>query len=570
MKQLQLMLHDRRRRQRGSILSGLLIIVAFLAILVGALLTELTDSFTVSRELADRFNTEATATSAVEFAIHQLQVDPVPAVCVQDASTRGPWYMTLNGRSAFVTQTCSGILPELLQVIGTGSFTVDGVRDTTGGANRYLVTSSSGFLYSYSFGQTALNWPSAIGLGGAPTAPPMTKSDPNGYVDLLVPLANQGAPCFGHCVALYLDTGVGTPMLRCDMAATAVVTAPPGAEQAVGTFSNFPGYAFFGDAAGNLYAYDASAVDCALLHKDSGGLGGAAVGAPLVFPGTRTSKQGITTTTDDVFIVVTAGASTWLEHWKYVEVTGSPPELNLLQSLSLNIGGNAVGRGASSTVPPLMLAVATQSGRLAVATVTETDTKSGPTYSTSLVSGPTQLPSAVGRAPYWCHCPTGDLIGVGGTNGSLYLLNTTTLAVAWSYSGLADGSPAINTTPMADAKGDWYFGANDGAVYDVEIPVSGSQMFKAARISSGGTITSSPVVAGCANGPCVYFASSTASYLLRIGTTRISELRACVSASPGSPVCAANPRLWARVQVGPSLIWGGSGVFVEGWSFYSP
>ncbi len=340
------------------------------------------------------------------------------------------------------------------------------------------------------------------------------------------------------------------------------------AEQAVGNFSNFPGYAFFGDGAGNLYAYDASAFDCGLLDKDSG-LGGAAVGAPLVFPGTRTTKQGITTTTDDVFIVVTGGTSTWLEHWQYVEVTGSSPELTLLQSLNLNIGGNAVGHGASSTTPTLMLAVATQSGRLAVARITETDTKSGPTYSTSLASGPTQLPSAVGRAPYWCHCPTGELIGVGGTNGSLYILNTA-LAVQWSYSGQADGSPAINTTPMADANGDWYFGANDGAVYDVEIPVSGSQMFRAARVSLGGTITSSPIVAACPGGPCVYLATSTASYLLRIGTTRISELRACVTTGPGSTSCAANPRLWALVQVGPAAIWGDNGVFVEGWSFYSP
>src|SRR2546428_1748150 len=205
MKQLQLMLHDRRRRQRGSILSGLLIIVAFLAILVGALLTELTDSFTVSRELADRFNTEATATSAVEFAIHQLQVDPVPSVCVQDASTRGPWYLSLNGRSAVVPQTCSGILPELLQFIGTGSFTVDGVHATTGGQDRYLVVDSSGLLRVYDFGQIA---GVSVPIGGAPTAPLLTAGSGLASV-LLVPAAIGGPLCGGHRVAAVQCGGFG-------------------------------------------------------------------------------------------------------------------------------------------------------------------------------------------------------------------------------------------------------------------------------------------------------------------------------------------------------------------------
>jgi len=565
MKQLQLMLHDRRRRQRGSILSGLLIIVAFLAILVGALLTELTDSFTVSRELADRFNTEATATSAVEFAIHQLQVDPVPSVCVQDASTRGPWYLSLNGRSAVVTQTCSGILPELLQVIGTGSFTVDGVHATTGGQDRYLVVDSSGLLRVYDFGQIA---GVSVPIGGAPTAPLLTAGSGLASV-LLIPAAIGGPLCGGHCVALFNDGGL-VPIPVCYMHASTSVTATPAIETTAGGSPQFPNYAFFGGSgtAGELYVYDISA---ACLLKMSAPLGGGVIGAPLVFPGQVTNGRNATIS-DEIFVLVSDGSSTSLQHWRYSETTNGivTSSLTKVGSSPTLFGGGAAGYAISSTVPvsgsSLTLAIAGTSGRIATVRIA---VNGGPSYSMSVVSS-IALPGGVSRPPYWCHCPTGDLIGVGGTNGSLYLLNTASLAVAWSYSGLADGSPAINTTPMADVNGDWYFGANDGAVYDVEIPVSGSQMFKAARINSGGTITSSPVVAACANGPCVYFASTTASYLLRIGTTRISELRACVSASQGSPVCAANPRLWARVQVGPSLIWGGSGVFVEGWSFYSP
>ena len=54
MRELKQLLRDRRRRQRGSILSGILIIVVFLTLLIGGLLTELTGSFTVSRALVTR------------------------------------------------------------------------------------------------------------------------------------------------------------------------------------------------------------------------------------------------------------------------------------------------------------------------------------------------------------------------------------------------------------------------------------------------------------------------------------------------------------------------------------
>jgi hypothetical protein len=176
----------------------------------------------------------------------------------------------------------------------------------------------------------------------------------------------------------------------------------------------------------------------------------------------------------------------------------------------------------------------------------------------------------VTRAPYWCHCPSGEVIGVGDTNGTLYLLDGG-LNPLWHYDGIADGTPAINTTPVADANNDWYFGADDGYVYDVEIPFSGAQMFKAARFGPGGAIRSSPVEVDCSSGPCLYFASTTSGgYFVRLGSTRVSDLRACVTSSPGSLACAVNPRLWARVTVGPPSVVGGQGISVSGWSYYSP
>ncbi len=309
------------------------------------------------------------------------------------------------------------------------------------------------------------------------------------------------------------------------------------------------------------------------------------VGAPLVFTGPNSGNS----VTDDIFVVVTSSGGTSLQHWQYTENgdngdggdgggkgkngSGLSPVGNPL----VLPGANSVGYGISSTVPRsgtnLSLVVAT-TGRLDLARIA---VKSGRTYSTSLVTSMVLPNGAVTtRAPYWCPAPCGPLnqavIAVGGTNGFLYLFNSTLTTTLYLYSGGADGFPPITTTPMAGPNGDWYFGANDGSVYDVEIPVSGVQMVKAAKFGPGGVISSSPVVGTCPGalvGPCMYFGSSTDSFYVRIGTTRISDLRACLTSTPGATTCTANPRLWARVQIGPGSIWGGTGVYVQGWSYYS-
>jgi len=569
-----LLLHDRRRRQRGSVLSAVLIIVAFLAILIGALLTELTNSFTISRSLVDRVKTEATVTSVAELAIHQLQVESVPAICAQDA--RGPWSLTLNGQPAAVKQTCSAILPEQSVSLASGFFNVDGVHDTGGNRDRYLVSDTAGRLSSYPFGQTTPRW--TVGLGGAPTASVLTAADPDGSVEIVAPVAKTSSGCAGHCVVVFNERNGGAPSFRCDLAASATVSAPPAAEVTAGGAANFPGYVFFGDS-GGLYVYDAR-TGGTCPQQASAGVGGRVVGAPLVFPG-RVSNGG-RTVNDEVFVLVTGSTSASLQHWRYTETTTPDAgaggadlvttTLTPVDSLALS-GANVVGYGISSMVPSsggtLSLAVATASGRLDLAQIA---VRSGPSYTTS--AGPSVvLPSgaATSRAPYWCHCPGQDLIGVGGTNGLLYLYTGGLTAVAYTYDGQPDGRPAINTTPMADANGGWYFGANDGQVYDVEIPMGGTQMFKAAKFGPGSAIASSPIVGACPAGPCLYFASTIAgSYFVRIGSTRVSDLRACISSTPSSTSCASNPRLWARVQVGPGAIWGGTGVYVQGWSFYSP
>ncbi|HEX7265090.1 MAG TPA: hypothetical protein VF383_13020, partial [Candidatus Dormibacteraeota bacterium] len=81
MKSLRALLGDRRRSQQGSVLGGVLIITAFLAILSGALMTELSTNFLLSTDLVNRVNTEATVSSAAETYINQLQNTPLNTPC---------------------------------------------------------------------------------------------------------------------------------------------------------------------------------------------------------------------------------------------------------------------------------------------------------------------------------------------------------------------------------------------------------------------------------------------------------------------------------------------------------
>jgi hypothetical protein len=577
MKRLQLLLHDRRRRQRGSVLSALLIIVAFLAILIGGLLTQLTDAFVLSRDLATRVQNEATVSSAVELTINQLQTDvkngAVPANCAQDPR-KPPATLTLNGRSAVVRQEkCTAILPEVARTLAAGSFNVDGFHDTL--VNRYLVANTAGTMYSYNFTTGALNW--EVSVGGQPTAPPSTMAGTNNSVNILAPVTNR--------MVLLNGSGGGAPTVRCNLAASGTVqTATAGVA--------FPGYVFFGDSS-KLYVYDTTSSNCGPAALTSTNVGGRVVGAPLVF----SSDPGESGSSDEVFVLVTSSSVTSLQHWTYTEVCNDgegegggncdngrgnrQPTLRSAGSISLN-GPNAVGYDTNGSALPMSLVVATSSGRLDLARISGSFNMSA--------GASTTVPSNVTSPPSWCSClvkapsTKQTMVGVGGANGTLYLYlvgnNNNSLNLTYQYDGQADGRPAINTSPMADINGEWYFGASDGYVYDVEIPVTTGQtapfpMFKAARFGPGGAITSSPVVGTCASSSrpvdaCMYFGSSTAgSYFARIGITRVSDLRACLSSADGS-TCVGIPQLWARAQVGPATIWGAKGVYVQGWSYYSP
>ena len=580
------LLRDRRRRQQGSVLSGVLIIVALLSILIGALMTEVTSSFLLSRALVTRVARQATVTSAMELGIAALQTrvqnHTVPANCAKDSVA--PVALSLNGSPAAVTQIrCSEIVPDQATTVVQGAFGIDGTHDTTSGNNNYLITDASGRLYSYRFGNTAPQW--SVLVGGPPTAP-VLPMDGGGNGVLLLPTAMSGSGCGGHCVAL-LTRGSGTPRFRCTMPASSSVTSSPAAE--ADSTPNFPDYAFFAGsgAASRLYVYDAaSGGSCDQLATAS--LGGNPAGPPLVFSGDVTGSRRNRTTSDEIFVLVTSSNATSLQHWRYTESPqncndnncdggngngGTDFSLSLVSTFSLTsfIGGNAIGFAASAAAPtsntPLKLAVATAAGKLVIAQIA---VRSGPVY--TITSGAaTTLPAGVTRPPSWS---AQNVIGIGSTNGTLYLLSQA-LAILDTYDGQADGKPAINTTPDADANGDWYFGANDGNVYDVEVPATGKVLVKAARFALGGTL-SSPVVGsasdGCSPGTCVYFASATnGARFVQLGYTRVIDLRACISTALGSTTCAVNPRLWAQVKVGTAaVVVVPTGVLVQGWSYYSP
>jgi hypothetical protein len=368
------------------------------------------------------------------------------------------------------------------------------------------------------------------------------------------------------------DQAAGAPAFRCDMPSAAAVVSQPVAG------ANFPGDAFFGDAGGTMYVYDASSDGSCLPVAALTGLVGPVVGQPIVLPGTTVSKGHVTTVVDDIFVVTSSATTTQLAHWQLTQTTdnriGVPVSVLLpIAALPIAVGGNAVESNASALVPvngsAIRVAIAGRTGKIALGRITATLTNAGFTYTMS-ASAAVALAGQVTHDPYWCHCPGGDLIGVGGANGFLYLLDTS-LNIVRQYDGQADGRPAINSTPVADSAGDWYFGADDGFVYDVEIPASGLQMFKAARFGPGGALRSSPVAGACGSATCVYVASTTSGpYFARLASTRVIELRACVTTAPASTACAANPRLWARVMVGPVAVVGGTGISVQGWSYYSP
>jgi len=536
MNTLRAMLRDRRRRQSGSVLSAVLILVAFLSIISGALMTELSTNFLLSNDLVNRVATEATVNSAAELTISQLQSTALNAPCPSPAS------VTLNKQTAAASYlSCAPVVdvrsPQFVRVASSSAFTADGSYAQLSNLNDFLVGSSGGTIFDYTFGHKAARW--TLSLGGSLTGTPLVMQYPGraGQFLDLIPVSGSACAPANYCVGVWSDGGSSTaPSLQCIAATTAAVVSQPAAGK------KSTSEAYFGDTSGELFAIDpTSSGNCEI--DDQQAVGSAVVGGPVVFRGNGS---------DELFVLSSNGSSSQLIPFTYTSTQGLTPAGTQVVSWS----GNAPsGIAVENLTLPSSVAISFAGGQVSIVQIDASANAS--------LLGSAFLSTAINGAPYWCHCPGSlNLIGVGGSNGSLYVLNTNLSSYA-TYSG----SSAIQTAPSADAAGDWYFGATDGRLYEVQ-KTAGSTMFVVRSYgAAGGAIASSPVAAGCPAGICVYLGSTDGSEYLVTLDARNAVLTACLSSAP--PACSGtNPRLWAQVEVGVSG--NPQTVHVEGWSYYSP
>jgi hypothetical protein len=581
--------------QNGSVLSALLIIIAFLSILGGALLNEISGQFLLTQTLANRIAAQATVNASVESSIAQLQSRSVPPRCSTDQGTGVNSAVTLNGASASSSLACMAIIPDSLTPLASGTFSADGTYVTSGGPSAYIVGNSAGSLYNYAFGQSAAMW--QVQLYGGVSGKPARQPDPNrsGHYMTVAP--------DGPGVAL-VDDSWWNAARRCSMGASGSVTAQPGFENSpAGVSPYFPTYAFFGDESGHLYVYDArTSGDCTQVAT-VGNVGGPVVAGPFVFTGQLQTgddqcggrsdeDSGTRSMTAEIFVVINANGNGRLVHYELCETTrtgrggGTTDSINgpvELRSLSLQAPvGAAYSSLTPSTRTPIRLAVTSQAGQIGLASIWTNSGGGGFTYSATADLVKAGFGS-FNSAPVWCHpsastpiCSDGggDQIAAGDRGGKLYVLDTS-LNMRLQYDNRdAHGRVVpINTTPASDGRGDWYFGANDGYIHDVEppaiaVPCPGESdgvpcMFQAGLFGPLSPVQSSPFAGGCGGKVCIYFGGSSGSELAQLGDIRVLDLRAHLSDGSG-------PSLWARVEVGNPAHVGGQGVHILSWSYFNP
>lgn len=559
MRSIRVLLSDRKRSQRGSVLSAVLIITAFLAIISGALMTTLSTNFLLADRLVSRVATEATVNSAAELAIGRLQdtqTTPLYDGCPSLGSA------SLNNLTAASSYTkCTPVIdarsPQgFTQVASAKAFGVDGTHVVLGarGVDEYLTADGGGTLFAAQTGQSSPRW--SVALGGETTATPLAMPDASSSSDLayLLPVTrptNTGVnPSCGaaeDCVAFLNATGAGTPSLVCYMAASDKVMSMPAGG------ANYPGIAYFGDNSGNLYAYDSTeGGQCSQASTSAQAAGDAVVAGPYVFAG-PTGKTAV----DEIFVVVSTGSTGALLRFTYSGGTAGP---GLQLAGSLFLGAVPVGAAVDGSALPARLAISFTTGTIAMAQISSS-------FGMSL-AGTASLPAGSADSPYWCHCPGGvNLIGFGATNGGLYVVDTN-LNLYASYKGAAP----IVSTPEADAGGDWFIAASDGTLTEVQRPFGGGGMIGVVQYGSSGAITSAPDVVPCAAGICIYFGSTdspaTGRMFLVLLDARDAVFNSCITSSPPACVQGVNPRLWTQVEVG--VAGSPQTVHVKGWSYYSP
>jgi hypothetical protein len=528
------------------VLSAVLIMVAFLAILSGALMTELSTNFLLSNDLVNRVKTEATVNSAAELALNQLQTTPLNNPCPGPATTP-----PLNGQRAVASiVSCAAVIdrlslqraPAFRTIASSNPFQVNGTHVVLPGLDEYVVGDSGGTVLDYRWGQVNPRW--TLRLGGSVTGQPLVMPDPGNFGEYLDLIPLSGPSCGGvsFCLSVRSDDLSGTPQPFCVMATTGVVRSQP----AVGQI--FQSYVFIGDSGptGNVYLVDPTQSQdnngpCSVAASQQAGA--PVVAGPVVVPCSCGNR-------DWVFVLTSGGGSTNLVRF------GAGASQNLSPAVNFNLFPPSWGRASGIAIAPGRPGRFVISFAGGIVAVVQINAAGNPTLTAySSLSGGASGP------PYWCSC---NLIGVGTGNGSLYVLDTS-LNILATYSG---GS-AIRTAPAADGAGNWYFAADDGVLYEVQKPAGGITMVKAASFGAANALfRSSPLLSPCQPDICVYIASTDARAYLVDLDARAAVLAACITTAP--PTCSpgANPRVWTRVEVG--VVGNTQAMHVQGWSYYSP
>jgi hypothetical protein len=486
----------------------------------------------------------------MELALDQLQHAPLSHSCpnLTPANLNSGTAVTTYVSCALVVDSHS---TQFQQTSIFSPLNVDGTHVVLQGRNDYLVGDASGHVFDYNFDNMSQRWSKS--LGGSVTGPPLQMADvsnsPDGVIDLIPvsspnPAASPDCGPANFCVASIAgglgDDDNNDQSLQCFMAANATVTARPAAGIAN------PDLTYFGDGNGTLFAYDTDEGACAQATSPLDLGTQAVVAGPVVFSGSGG--------TDHIYVVVSDGASSSLVHSTYKSSQG----LRFVSSLPLP-AAQARGMALEPGTLPSGLAITFAGGQVALAQI---QAGFGMTLLTS-----TSVPIGIDRAPYWWHRPAGgDLIGVGGRDG-LHLFDANLNPNATFLSG---GAAAVSTAPTADAAGDWFFGADDGSIYEVQRQTGTATLVLATAQpygSGGSAITSSPTLGSCnTSWICVYAGSADSLYFVPLDA-RHAVVTACMSTAP--PACSgSNPQLWASVDVAPAD--GLNTVHVKGWSYYSP
>lgn len=527
-------LREPRCSQRGSVLSGVLIIVAFLSIIAAAIGTQLSTNFLLSRSLLNRVANQATLDSAVDFSLSQLQATPLDSACPPLGQ------LNLNGRTAVSTYiscwpTVDARTQPFQQIAGTAApFNVAGVHAQLSGLDDYVIGNAGGRLFDFSVGSTVPRW--SLELGGTITAPPLVvpNSGQGQFLDV-IPLSGPSCSYSAYCLSIRTDDGgTNSPPQSCSIVTFGgAVVAQPAASP------TFPGVVYYGSGQ-RLEA--ANTVSCNLQASVTTG-NRPVVAGPISF----SCLQNCSTSADEVYTIVADSQSSRLVSYSFRSGFAAGPSLRLPWP-------NATGLATSSAQLPASVAITFASGGIALIQI---GADGGIT-----LTAQRSVPAAIMDPPHWCHCPTKDLVGVGAQDGGLYVFDST-LTPSAAY---PPGGPPIRTTPGTDGGGNWYFGADDGFVYEVQNQAGQILMALAKRYGPGGQVGSTVQVLPCSIGICLYVGDLAGNAYMIPLDARDVALTACISSSP--PQCSAeNPRVWSRVVVG--VMRNPRTLHVTGWSYYS-